>query len=189
MPAGGAPTVWTVGHSTRTLEEFLALLAREELARLVDVRTFPGSRRHPQFNREALALSLAERGIEYRHAPALGGRRTPRADSPNTHWRNAGFRGYADHMATAEFRGGLATLLDDAERARTVIMCAEAVPWRCHRNMISDALVAAGARVVHVLDAGTQDHALAPSARIVDGEVRYGDAGHVADPQADLFDT
>lgn len=165
--------VYTIGHSTREIAAFLALLAREEIAQLVDVRTFPGSRRYPHFGRDALEQSLAGAGIRYAHAPALGGRRTPRPDSANVVWRNAGFRGYADHMETNAFRTALDGLVDTAALAHTTVMCAEAVPWRCHRTMISDALVARDARVLHILDAATQSHALRGFARVVDGAIRY----------------
>ena len=152
----------------------MALLAREEIEHLVDVRTFPGSRRYPHFGREALERSLTGAGIRYAHAPALGGRRAPRPDSANIAWRNAGFRGYADYMETDEFRGGIEGLIARAVTERTTVMCAEAVPWRCHRTMISDALVGRGATVLHILDAGTTPHRLTKFARVEDGEVRYG---------------
>ena len=170
-----AVRVHTIGHSTRALEEFLGLLAREGIAQLVDVRTFPSSRRYPHFDREALAAALTGAGVGYLHLPALGGRRRPRADSPNAAWRNDGFRGYADHMRTAEFTGGIDRLLAVAARTPTTVMCAEAVPWRCHRNLISDALVARGVEVLHIMDAKTAPHELTKFAWIEDGEVRYGD--------------
>lgn len=165
--------VYTIGHSTREIDAFLTLLAREEIEQLVDVRTFPGSRRFPHFGRDALERSLAGAGIGYAHAPALGGRRTPRPDSANIVWRNAGFRGYADYMETKEFRAALDGLVEKAALAHTTVMCAEAVPWRCHRTMISDALVARDARVLHILDAATQPHALTEFALVVDGAIRY----------------
>ncbi|HET7456210.1 MAG TPA: DUF488 domain-containing protein [Gemmatimonadaceae bacterium] len=183
-----SPTLFTVGHSTRALEDFLALLEREGVRALVDVRTFPGSRRYPHFNGDALAASLAERGIGYEHAPALGGRRRPRLDSPNVAWRNAGFRGYADHMATAEFRGAMTALLDGAAARPTTVMCSEAVPWRCHRSLIADAALARGALVLHIMDAGTKPHTLTKFARVEGGEARYDDAGGAAAPQRTLFD-
>lgn len=149
------------------------------------MRRFPGSRRHPHFGSDALRASLETAGIAYRHAPELGGRRAPARDSANRHWRNTGFRGYADYMATPEFRAALATLLDDVRRERTVVMCAEAVPWRCHRNLIADAVVAAGLPVVHILGAGqAQEHTLNAAARIAaDGSLRYPAA---ADAQPEL---
>ena len=175
--------VYTVGHSTREIAAFIALLAREDIEQLVDVRSFPGSRRYPHFGREALERSLAGARIRYAHAPALGGLRTPRPDSANMAWRNAGFRGYADYMDTDEFRVAIAGLLARAATGRTTVMCAEAVPWRCHRTMISDALIARGACVLHILDSGTQPHALTSFARAVDGAIRYGEG--VGEP--DLF--
>ena len=137
------------------------------------MRTFPGSRRYPHFNRDALAASLAERGVAYAHRPALGGRRRPRPDTRNTAWRNEGFRGYADHMETPEFRDALEALLRDARETPTVIMCSEAVPWRCHRSLIADAATARGARVLHILDRGTSSHTLTSFARVLDGSVHY----------------
>lgn len=147
---------------------------------LVDVRRFPGSRRHPQFSREALARSLEAAGIAYRHEPDLGGRRDPAPDSPNVAWRNAGFRGYADHMASSEFAAALQRLLEAPER--TAILCAEAVPWRCHRQLIADALVARGARVLHILGPGRHEpHALNPDAVVgADGTVIYPGRGQGA---------
>lgn len=177
----------TVGHSTRSAEEFVDLLRAHGVRLLVDVRRFPGSRRHPWFNREALRETLEEAGIAYRHAPELGGRRgTSRDDSPNTAWRNDSFRAYADHMASPDFRAALQRLLEDAGERRTAVMCAEAVPWRCHRQLISDAVVAGGGEVLHVLDeARTDRHALREEARVAeDGTVTY--PGPDAD-QRELF--
>jgi len=152
-------TVWTVGHSTRSAEEFGQILLAHGIQVLVDVRSFPGSKRYPQFNRAALAESLREIGIEYRHEPRLGGRRTPRADSHNTAWKNASFRAYADHMETEEFRKGIKDLLEVAEQSRTAVMCAEALWWRCHRRLISDYLKTEGHAVIHILDRNkTQEH-------------------------------
>jgi uncharacterized protein (DUF488 family) len=135
---------------------------------LVDVRRYPGSRRHPQFAREALARTLAEAGIEYRHEPDLGGHRQPREDSPNTAWRNAAFRGYADHMDTPEFAQALERVR--AAPARAAVMCAEAVPWRCHRQLIADALVARGTEVRHIFGPGrAEPHRLHADARVGEG--------------------
>ena len=165
-------TVWTVGHSTRSGEEFGKILLAHEIKVLVDVRSFPGSRRLPQFNREALAASLAKLGIEYRHEPRLGGRRKPRADSHNTAWKNASFRAYADHMESEEFRRGVEGLLEVAAQERTAVMCAEAVWWRCHRSLIADYLKAEGHRVIHILDQKkTEEHPFTSAAQIVDGEL------------------
>ena len=174
-------TVLTVGHSTRPLDDFLALLARHEVAYLADVRRFPASRRYPHFNRESLAAALAQRGVAYSHHPKLGGRRTPRGDSPNGAWRNAGFRGYADYMATDDFRHALDCLIELAVSTRTAVMCAEAVPWRCHRSLIADALLARGVAVEHVLDAGTRPHQLPAFAVVRNGSVQYP-AAAAADP-------
>jgi uncharacterized protein (DUF488 family) len=167
-------TVWTVGHSTRSEEEFLQILKAHGVQVLVDVRSFPGSRRYPQFNRVALSESLMTTGIEYRHEPRLGGRRTPRADSHNTAWRNAQFRGYADHMETEVFRKGVEELLELAGDARVAVMCAEAVWWRCHRGLLADYLKAEGHTVVHIIDEKkSEEHPFTPAVRIVDGELSY----------------
>jgi uncharacterized protein (DUF488 family) len=166
--------VWTVGHSTRSGEEFGQILLAHGIQVLVDVRSFPGSHRYPQFNKPALAESLASIGIRYQHEPRLGGRRTPRADSYNTAWRNASFRAYADHMETDEFRSGVEKLLELAHSAQTAVMCAEALWWRCHRSLIADYLKAAGHSVVHIIDqTKTEDHPFTSAARIVDGELSY----------------
>ena len=147
--------IWTIGHSTRTLEEFIGLLQAQEIRVVADVRHYPGSRRVPHFNKEPLAKSLAAAGIEYVHLPELGGRRRARVDSPNTAWRNEAFRGYADYMMTPAFRTGIERLLDLAGRSRTAILCAEAVWWRCHRGLIADDLKVAGHEVTHIL--GSKD--------------------------------
>ena len=166
--------IWTVGHSTRSAEEFGQILLAHGIEVLVDVRTYPGSRRYPQFNRDTLRESLSEVGIDYRHEPRLGGRRTPRPDSHNTAWRNAQFRGYADHMETDEFKNGVRELLELASHARVAVMCAEAVWWRCHRSLISDYLKAAGQEVIHILDEKkAEEHPFTSAARIVDGELSY----------------
>src|SRR5438270_8644921 len=133
-------TIWTIGHSTRTLEDFLQLLELHKLEALADVRQFPGSRRHPQFGQENLSQSLAQAGIAYVHFPELGGRRRARPDSPNTAWRNEAFRGYADYLMTGEFQAGIRRLLELAEQKRTAILCAEALWWQCHRGLIADCL-------------------------------------------------
>jgi uncharacterized protein (DUF488 family) len=143
-------TIYTVGHSTRSSEELLVLLREAGVERLLDVRAFPSSRRHPQYNRDALAAWLGEAGIDYRHMPELGGRRSPVPDSPNGGWREAAFQGYADHMRSPEFQDGLAALEAAARESPTAIMCAEAVWSRCHRRLIADTLVARGWRVEHL---------------------------------------
>ncbi|NIQ55866.1 MAG: DUF488 family protein, partial [Gammaproteobacteria bacterium] len=142
-------TIYTIGHSTRGADELIDLLREHGVTRLVDVRRFPTSRRHPHFSRDPLAAALEGVGIDYAHEGDLGGYRTPRQDSPNTAWRARGFQAYADHMETEGFRAALERLEEAAERAPTAIMCAEAVPWRCHRQLIADALVARGHRVIH----------------------------------------
>lgn len=167
-------TVWTIGHSTRPLAEFLAALKSEEIKTLVDVRSFPGSRRYPQFGKEQLAASLAAAQIQYEHFSELGGRRRARPDSRNIAWRNEAFRGYADYMETEDFKRGIERLLQVARGRRTAIMCAEAVWWRCHRGLISDYLKAGGVEVIHILDAEhSKPHPFTPAARIVDGELSY----------------
>jgi len=166
--------MWTIGHSTRTLDALLALLRAHAIERVVDVRRFPRSRRHPHVNADALAEALPAAGLAYRHLAGLGGFRRPRADSRNTRWRNPSFRGYADYMETAEFARHLDTLLDEARAGRTAIMCAEAVPWRCHRSLISDALVARGVEVRHILTPErAEPHALTAGARIDGARVIY----------------
>jgi uncharacterized protein (DUF488 family) len=145
-------TIWTAGHSTRSLDEFVELLQVNRIAILADVRRFPGSRKHPHFGKDVFSASLAGQGIQYVHFPELGGRRTPRPDSPNIAWRNPSFRGYADYMDTDEFRAGIERLLQFASEQRTAIMCSEAVWWRCHRALIADFLKAAGWEVIHILN-------------------------------------
>jgi uncharacterized protein (DUF488 family) len=166
--------LWTIGHSTRPIEELIGALRSFQIEVLVDVRTFPGSRRYPHFNREQLKVSLAEAGIEYQHFPELGGRRNARSDSLNMAWRNKMFRGYADYMETDEFRAGIARLLELAQADRTAIMCAEAVWWRCHRSLISDYLKAKGVEVKHIMATGKSEaHPFTSAARIVKGEISY----------------
>jgi uncharacterized protein (DUF488 family) len=167
-------TVWTVGHSTRPIEQFLALLAEHSIERLVDVRTVPRSRHNPQFNRDALPAALESVGIAYSHVKELGGLRHARKDSPNTGWRNASFRGFADYMLTPEFEQALDGLVALAGRERAAIMCAEAVPWRCHRSLIADALTARGTGVMHIMGPGrSQPHTLTPFARVEGTRVTY----------------
>ncbi len=166
-------TLYTIGHSTRTAEEFIELLRHHGIERVVDVRAFPGSRRYPHFGREALRATLAAAGIDYTHAPALGGRRKSRPDAPPTAWRKAGFAAYADYMTTPDFRAAVDDLLRIAAERRTTIMCSEAVPWRCHRSMISDAVVARGWDVAHILETRLSPHELTRWAVVEDGQVRY----------------
>ncbi|HEX2065263.1 MAG TPA: DUF488 domain-containing protein [Candidatus Thermoplasmatota archaeon] len=163
-----------MGHSNRPLADFLAMLRAHGIKLLVDVRTHPGSRAVPWANPEPLAQALAQEGIRYLHIPALGGRRKPLPGSVNTAWRNEQFRGYADHMATPEFKQGLEQLLERAAAAPTAVMCAEAVPWRCHRSLLADALVAQGVEVVQAIDsAHAAPHKVTPFARIRGGQVTY----------------
>jgi uncharacterized protein (DUF488 family) len=163
--------VLTIGHSTRTFEELLGLLRANGARRVVDVRRFPHSARHPHFDAEALSERLRrEGGIAYLHLPGLGGRRRPRADSPNTGWRNLSFRGYADHMRTPEFHADFEQLVELCED-RVCLMCSEAVWWRCHRRMIADALLVRGFPVEHVMGENRQTpHTLTPWAKVVDGK-------------------
>lgn len=164
--------IWTVGHSNRSLEDFLALLASAQIEQVADVRRFPGSRRWPHFSAEALRASLAQRGLAYVHLPALGGRRgAPDADSPNTGWRVASFAAFADYMSSEPFQRGLETLERLASERRTAMMCSEAVPWRCHRRLIADALLVRGWEVLDVLSPSrVEPHALTAFAR-VEGKV------------------
>jgi uncharacterized protein (DUF488 family) len=174
--------IWTIGHSTRTIEQFIELLRFQQIEVVVDVRRYPGSRMHPQFNSGALAESLAHARIAYRSAPELGGRRTPRPDSRNTAWRNASFRGYADYMETAAFAAALDRLIADAARQRTTIMCAEAVWWQCHRSLIADALKARGIEVLHILNGPKiAEHPYTAAARVVDGRLDYGSTPRTLD--------
>jgi uncharacterized protein (DUF488 family) len=172
--AADGSLVLTIGHSTRPLEALIDLLRTHGVERLVDVRAFPRSRRHPQFNIDTLPEALAGAGIAYTHLPDLGGRRRARPDSRNVGWREEGFRGYADYMETPAFARGLAHLLDLAAQQRVAIMCAEAQPWSCHRRLVADALLARGVRVEHIMNAGARRrHEPPPFARIVDGRVSY----------------
>lgn len=163
-----------MGHSTRPIEDFLALLAAHKVKQLVDVRTIPRSRHNPQFNTDQLAHSLSEAGIRYLHMPDLGGLRHARRDSINLAWRNLSFRGYADYMQTPEFDRALDQLIDLAQQRRTAIMCAEAVPWRCHRSLIADALVARSIPAEEIASATTlRPHKLSPWARVDGTRVTY----------------
>lgn len=165
--------IYTIGHSTRALDELIRLLRESAVTRLADLRRFPGSRRYPHFSRESLERALPEDGIEYVHVPELGGRRDPLPDSRNAALRNGQFRGYADHMATAEFREALDRL--PATDKTLAIMCAEAVPWRCHRNLVSDELLRRGHEVVHILGFGSRKrHEMNPMAHDAGGYLVYG---------------
>jgi len=167
--------IWTVGHSTRTIDDFVSLLRANEIKVLADVRAWPGSKRYPQFNKDPLAESLRVHGIRYEHFPGLGGKRKTKPDSRNAAWRNASFRGYADYMETDQFQRGIERLLDVSRSdGSTAIMCAEAVWWRCHRSLIADYLKARGMDVLHILGARkVEPHPYTPAARIVNGELSY----------------
>lgn len=171
-------TVWTIGHSTRSSSELVAVLQAHDIELVADVRRFPGSRRLPQFQADALAAALGEAGIAYVWIEALGGRRRATADSPSTAWRNASFRAYADYTASEEFADGLFELAMLAHGLRTAIMCSEVLWWRCHRRIIADVLTFLGARVEHIrTEAPAEPHELAPPARIVAGRLTYAAPG------------
>ena len=167
-------TLWTIGHSTRPWEVFVAMLQDAGIATLVDVRRFAGSRRNPQFSGEAMAQGLPEAGIAYVAMPELGGRRPARKDSHNTRWRNASFRGYADYMETVEYAKARDRLAEIATRAPTAIMCAEAMWWQCHRSLVSDDFKARGWTVLHLLAPGrTDEHPWTGAATLIDGRLSY----------------
>jgi uncharacterized protein (DUF488 family) len=168
------PDVFTIGHSTRTLEAFVDLLRAHGVTRVVDVRTIPRSRRNPQFNREDLAQSLHGRKIHYTHLAALGGLRHARKDSLNTGWQNASFRGFADYMQTGEFEEGIGKLIELAGNERLAVMCAEAVPWRCHRSLIGDALLVRSVNVHHITSLRrAEPHRLTSFARVNGTHITY----------------
>jgi uncharacterized protein (DUF488 family) len=161
--------VLTIGHSTRILDEFIKILQAHRATLVVDIRTVPRSRRNPQFNKETIPESLKEAGIGYMHMPGLGGLRHPTRDSQNTGWRNASFRGFADYMQTEEFEETIKALIQLAEKERIALMCAESLPWRCHRSLIADALIVRGIKVEHIMSATNRTaHVLTPFA-LVDG--------------------
>jgi uncharacterized protein (DUF488 family) len=167
-------TLWTIGHSTRTLGEFIAALESRQIEALADVRKMPGSRRYPHFDQPRIAAALLATGIVYEHFPELGGRRQPRPDSRNTQWRHSAFRGYADYMESSEFADAMERLTALALEKRTAVMCAELVWWRCHRSLIADWLKVRGWQVVHIFDAEkTQVHPFTSAARIVAGALSY----------------
>lgn len=173
-PLGMAHTVWTIGHSTRPLEDFLELLAENRIEAVADVRRFPSSRRWPHFARDPLASALEQRGLVYLWLPELGGRRPTTADSPNTAWRNAAFRGYADYMATEAFAEGLDRLVSLGLGLRTAVMCAESLWWRCHRGLIADVLRWYDFEVIHILGPGARAlHPYTAAARIIGGRLSY----------------
>lgn len=173
MP-GPLKKIWTIGHSTLAIDAFLGLLRAHKIEAVADVRLMPGSKRYPHFNREVLSASLQQIGMEYVHFPELGGRRKPRSDSPNTAWRNEAFRGYADHMETAEFQRGMARLSAFAAKKHVAILCAEAVWWKCHRALIADWLKVRGVEVLHILSENkVEPHPYSSAARVIDGQLSY----------------
>jgi uncharacterized protein (DUF488 family) len=166
--------IWTVGHSTRSIDELIEALQSFEIKVLADVRSYPGSKRYPQFNQGNLRASLTEAAIDYQHFPELGGRRRANPDSLNMAWRNESFRGYADYMETEGFRDGILRLLEIARVSKTAVMCSEAVWWRCHRSLISDYLRVKGIEVNHIMRTGkSEPHPFTSAARIVNGELSY----------------
>jgi len=166
--------IWTIGHSTRTLEELVQMLKSFKIELVADIRSYPGSRRYPQFNKEALEISLPENHIQYIHLKTLGGRRKVTPDSKNTAWRHAAFRGYADYMETDEFKQGIKKLEALALKQRTAYMCSEAVWWRCHRSMVSDYLKVHGWTVMHIMAIGKEEeHPYTAPAKIINGELSY----------------
>lgn len=170
------PTIWTLGHSKRSIEDFLDLLSGEQIELVADIRRFPASRAHPHFNAEALADALAQKNIGHRHFAGLGGRRSTRlADSPNTAWRVDSFNRYADYMTTDEFAAELDELMAAAAERRTALMCSEVLPWRCHRRLVSDALIVRGWLVRDIIGKGpARPHEMTPFARIEQGRLWYG---------------
>jgi uncharacterized protein (DUF488 family) len=166
--------IYTIGHSTRPIEEFIDLLKRNSVEVLADIRTIPKSRHNPQYWHDALERSLMARGIEYIYLPGLGGRRRALKDSVNTAWRNASFKGYADHMRTEEFKDSLAELIELGKQKTTAIMCAEAVPWRCHRSLVGDALFVRGIEVLDIISASSvKPHKLTSFAKVEGEEITY----------------
>jgi uncharacterized protein (DUF488 family) len=169
-----SPIVLTIGHSTRAIEEFIGLLQAHAVSRVVDVRTVPRSRHNPQFNKDSLPEPLKKAGLGYVHMPGLGGLRHAKRDSPNLGWRNASFRGYADYMQTPEFAESLEELIQLASQGRIALMCAEAVPWRCHRSLIADALTVRGIRTQDIMSpTRRQIHTLTPFAKVRGTEITY----------------
>lgn len=168
--------IWTIGHSTRTLDEFIEMLESFSIKTVVDVRSMPGSNKFPQYNQQALQKSLQDRKIDYKYCETLGGRRKPNPASKNTIWRNKSFRAYADYMETEDFADALEKLENLAAKSAAAIMCAEAVWWRCHRSMIADALKANGWKVMHIMNENkTTEHPYTQPAQVVDGQLSYGE--------------
>lgn len=173
-PGDAVARIWTVGHSTRSSHEFNEILLEHRIDVLVDVRSFPGSRRYPHFNKTELSHTLAAVGIPYYHSPELGGRRRPSPESKNMAWKNPSFRAYADHIESDEFKEGIENLIALIGEKRAAIMCAEALWWRCHRSLIADFLKANGVQPIHIIDAKhTEAHPYTTAARIIDGRLSY----------------
>lgn len=176
MTAASSPIIYTIGHSTRSLEEFTAMLHSFKIKLLADIRSLPGSRKFPQFNKENLAVSMPETGIEYTHLADLGGRRKVKKDSDNTRWRNPSFRGYADYMETDEFKEGIVHLEHLAHAKPTAIMCSEAVWWRCHRSMVADYLKSKGWTVLHIMAIDkANEHSYTAPATLHNGTLSYAE--------------
>ncbi len=165
--------IFTIGHSTHMLDDFISILKTHSVAMIVDIRTVPRSRHNPQYNLETLPENLSASGIGYMHMPGLGGLRRPRKDSPNTAWRNLSFRGFADYMQTEEFEKNLDELIRISSSARVVLLCAEAVPWRCHRSLIADALHVRGIGVEHIVGSKTSQHRITPFAKVDGMKITY----------------
>jgi uncharacterized protein (DUF488 family) len=169
-----AKNIWTIGHSTRPIDEFVSLLETHRIQLLADIRSFPGSRRYPQFNKENLSLTLQQKGIVYSHMPRLGGRRQPKKDSLNIAWRHPAFRGYADYMQTDDFKAEIRILEELAEKCRTAYMCSEAPWWKCHRALVSDFLKVRAWKVWHIMEKGKlTEHPFTSAARPFQGELFY----------------
>jgi uncharacterized protein (DUF488 family) len=188
MPTATPPlTIFTIGHSTHPIDHFIELLQANQILQLIDVRTIPKSRRNPQFSSDVLAASLQAAKIAYVHMKDLGGLRHPRKDSINTGWRNDSFRGYADYMQTEEFSAAVARAIELAKESSTALMCAEAVPWRCHRSLVSDVLIARGIQVLEIISsAKPKEHTLTPFARVSGTRIIYpADQGSLLDAAGD----
>jgi uncharacterized protein (DUF488 family) len=179
METTGNKTIWTIGHSNHPIEKFISLLKAFDIELLADIRTYPGSRYCPQFNKEQFQQSLNENNIEYMHMPGLGGRRKTRADSHNTGWKNASFRGYADYMETDEFKNAFHNLEDLAQQKRIAYMCSESLWWSCHRSLVSDVFKLKGWNVLHIMPSmKTDEHRYTSPAKIINGKLDYSKDTH-----------
>ncbi len=186
-PENTSPVVLTIGHSTQSLEDFIHLLQAHDVKKVVDVRTVPRSQHNPQFNRETLPANLGPAGIGYIHLSGLGGLRHPHPDSPNRGWRNSSFRGFADYMQTQDFEKSLEMMIQFARQERISLMCAEALPWRCHRSLIADALLIRGIRVEHILSpTHCQPHSFTPWAKVHGTQITYPSQENVPDEKEPL---